>query len=213
MTSDMGLRERKKLRTRQAISDAAIELFLRRGYDAVSVADVAAAAEVSKPTLFKYFRSKEELVLDRIDDHRDEPARVVRERAAGESPLDALHRHQRQLLDDRDPVTGISDDPRVVAFHRLLYTTESLANGLLAYSVNGRELLRDALVEAVGRGPHPLTAELVASQILTMSRLLSAENWRQIDAGRSTDEVYPEAVTALDTAYGLLRDGVAGYCG
>jgi AcrR family transcriptional regulator len=213
MTSDMGLRERKKLRTRQAISDAAIELFLRRGYDAVSVADVAAAAEVSKPTLFKYFRSKEELVLDRIDDHRDEPARVVRERPAGESPLDALHRHQRKLLDERDPVTGINDNPRTVAFQRLLYTTESLTNGLLAYSVSGRDLLRDALVEAVGPGPHPLTAELVANQILTTSRLLSTQNWEQINAGRSTEEVYPEAVAALDAAYALLRGGVADYCG
>jgi AcrR family transcriptional regulator len=213
MTSDLGLRERKKQRTRQAISDAAIHLFLERGYDAVSVADVAAAAEVSKPTLFKYFRSKEELILDRIDDHRDEPARVVRDRAAGESPLDALHRHQRQLLADHDPVTGISDRPGPVAFHRLLYNTDSLGNALLAYSVQGAESLREALAQACGPGPDRLTPLLVANLILIASRQLATDNWKQIAAGRTTAEVYPEAVAATDSAYELLRGGVGNYCG
>lgn len=213
MTSDLGLRERKKQRTRQSISDAAIQLFLERGYDAVSVADVAAAAEVSKPTLFKYFRSKEELILDRIDDHRDEPAQVVRERSAGESPLDALHRHHRRQLDDRDPVTGISDRPEVIAFHRLLYSTESLANALLAYSERGTESLRDALQEACGPGPDRLTSLLVANLIVVTSRRLSLDNWTQVADGRTTEDIYPEAVAALESAYGLLRGGVGDYCG
>ncbi|GAA1690316.1 TetR family transcriptional regulator [Fodinicola feengrottensis] len=213
MTSDLGLRERKKQRTRQAISDAAIQLFLARGYDAVSVADVAAAAEVSKPTLFKYFRSKDELILDRIDDHRAEPAQVVRGRSAGESPLDALHRHQLRLLADRDPVTGISDRPQVIAFQRLLYNTESLANALLAYSIEGVELLRDALVEACGPGPHRVTAGLVANQILITTRRLGLDNWAQVAGGRTTEDLYPEAVAAVNHAYALLRGGVGDYCG
>ncbi|WP_329409506.1 TetR/AcrR family transcriptional regulator [Nocardia vinacea] len=65
----MGLRERKKRHTRAAISDAAIRLFLADGFDAVSVVDIAATAEVSKRTLFKYFPSKEDLVVHRFADH------------------------------------------------------------------------------------------------------------------------------------------------
>ncbi|MCZ9345440.1 TetR/AcrR family transcriptional regulator, partial [Streptomyces sp. TRM76130] len=67
--TETGLRERKKRRTYQVLSDTAVRLFTERGFDAVSVAEVAAAAEVSKPTLFRYFPAKEDLVLYRIADH------------------------------------------------------------------------------------------------------------------------------------------------
>src|SRR3954468_6075529 len=72
-----GLRERKRARTHAAISEAAIALFLERGFDHVSVAQVAEAAEVSKRTLFAYFPAKEDLVVHRFADHETEAARVV----------------------------------------------------------------------------------------------------------------------------------------
>ena len=78
-----GLRERKKERTRRAISEAAIELFLRRGYDAVPVSEIAEAAEVSKRTLFAYFPTKDELVLHRFADHEDESAAGVEDAQEG----------------------------------------------------------------------------------------------------------------------------------
>ncbi|NEB81125.1 TetR family transcriptional regulator, partial [Streptomyces sp. SID14478] len=102
-----GLRERKKQRTRQTLSETAIRLFLEKGYDKVSVAEVAAAAEVSKPTLFRYFAAKEDLVLHTFADHEDEAARVVAGRADGESALGALRRHHLAGLERRDPVTGL----------------------------------------------------------------------------------------------------------
>jgi DNA helicase IV len=77
----VGLRERKRLRMYREVSETAIGLFLERGFDAVSVAEVAAAAEISKPTLFRYFPTKEDLVLHRFADHETEPARVVAARA------------------------------------------------------------------------------------------------------------------------------------
>lgn len=80
------LRERKKRLTYQAASEAAIAMFLERGFDKVSVAEVAAAADISKPTLFRYFPAKEDLVLHRFADHEDEAARVVAARAEAESP-------------------------------------------------------------------------------------------------------------------------------
>src|ERR1041384_7757078 len=82
MTTEPGLRERKRQRTHAAISEAAIGLFLRHGYDQVSVAQVAEAAEVSRRTLFAYFPAKEDLVVHRFADHETESARVTLARPA-----------------------------------------------------------------------------------------------------------------------------------
>jgi AcrR family transcriptional regulator len=209
----IGLRERKKLRTRQVISDAALRLFLARGFDAVSVADVAAAAEVSKPTLFRYFRTKEELVIDRVSDHREESARVVRGRRDGEPPLDALHRHQLELLADRDPITGLCDHPDSIALREMIYGVPSLGAHLIAFATRSAEALAEALVEAGPPGADALTARLAAVQIACVLQVLAEDNWRRLTAGRSADELYPAAVAAADRAFALLRDGLGAAYG
>jgi AcrR family transcriptional regulator len=196
-----GLRERKKQRTHDAISAAAIALFLDRGYDTVSVADVADAAEVSKPTLFKYFPTKEDLVLHRIADHQGEAARVVRERRPGESPLAALRRHFLDGLDRRDPVTGLNDDQRVLAYHRLVFSTPSLAARVASYT----EAEEAALAEALGGG---LTARVAAGQVVATQRILARENWRHLIEGRCADELHPEASKAANEAFDLLNRGL-----
>jgi AcrR family transcriptional regulator len=89
----VGRRERKKAATRQAIADAALRLFLERGYDQVSIRDIADAADVSTTTLFKHFTGKEALVFDREADREADLVAAVRERPAGSSVLDALERH------------------------------------------------------------------------------------------------------------------------
>ncbi|MFV2121006.1 TetR family transcriptional regulator [Streptomyces sp. Act-28] len=197
-----GLRERKRARTHRAISDAAIALFLERGFDRVSVAEVAAAAEVSKPTLFRYFPAKEDLVVHRFADHRDEAARVVADRAEGVGPLAALHRHVLDRLDRRDPVTGLSDEPSVLAFHRLLYGTPSLVARLYAYQGESERALAAALGGDVG-------ARLAAGQVVAVLRVLAEENWRRIEAGESADAVHPDAVAATDVAFRQLAEGLA----
>ncbi|MDN3297410.1 TetR family transcriptional regulator [Streptomyces ficellus] len=201
-----GLRERKKQRTYQVISDTAIALFLEKGFDRVSVAEVAAAAEVSKPTLFRYFPAKEDLILHRFADHRDEAARTVRGRAAGVTPLGALRRHFLDGLARRDPVTGLSDDPDVLAFHRLLYGTPSLVARLYAYQGASERALADALGGALGGAG--VRARLAAGQIVAVQRILAEENWQRIEAGDSADEVEPEAVAAAELAFRQLREGL-----
>ncbi|MFE9053043.1 TetR/AcrR family transcriptional regulator [Streptomyces rubiginosohelvolus] len=197
----VGLRERKKRLTYQAVSDAAITMFLERGFDKVSVAEVAAAADISKPTLFRYFPAKEDLVLHRFADHEDEAARVVTGRAPDETPLDALRRHFLDGLDRRDPVTGLCDAPQVLAFLRLLYGTPSLVARLHAYQ--GRS--EAALARALGGG---LSGRLAAGQIIAVLRILALENWRRIDAGESADRIYAGAVQAAEEAFVQLRTGL-----
>ncbi|MFD8009543.1 TetR/AcrR family transcriptional regulator [Streptomyces sp. NPDC058955] len=198
MSEPTGLRARKKERTRDAIGDAAVALFLERGFDRVSVNEIAAAAEVSKPTLFRYFPTKEDLVLHRFADHQGEAARVVRDRPPGTEPVPALHRHFRAGLDRFDPVTGLADHPEVVAFHRLVFATPSLAARLAQYQHEDEAALADAL----GGG---IRARLRAAQVLAVQRVLARTNWQKIADGRTARDVHPEAVADADLAFDQLR--------
>lgn len=86
----MGLREDKKLKTRAAISHLATGLFIERGYESVTTAEIAALAEVSVPTLFKYFPTKEALVFDEDAERERLLIETVTNRRKGQSILDAL---------------------------------------------------------------------------------------------------------------------------
>ncbi|TLQ42444.1 TetR family transcriptional regulator [Streptomyces marianii] len=209
MNAPTGLRERKKQRTRETISDTAITLFLEHGFDRVSVVDVAAVAEVSKPTLFKYFPTKEDLVVHRFADHQTVSSRVVAERPPGVCAVDALHRHFRDGLAARDPVTGLNDDEDVLAFHHLVYSTPSLVARVGQYLAQAEKALAQALVDALG-SHREITAALLAGQVIATERILASANWQRIVAGRSADQVHPEAVADADHAYGLLRHGLGG---
>ncbi|MFJ8017225.1 TetR/AcrR family transcriptional regulator [Streptomyces sp. NPDC096339] len=200
-----GLRESKKLRTRRQLAATALELFLERGFDAVSVADVAAAAEVSKPTLFRYFQSKEDLVLDRFADHQDEAARIVRDRPAGRTPVGAVHEHFLAALAERDPITGLCDHPDVLAFQGLLYSTAGLESRIAHYTAREVELLA-AVLEA--ESVPAFRARLAALHLVTVRHELGRENWRRLSAGQSADEAYPAAVAEAGHAFAMLADGL-----
>ncbi|MFG1703135.1 TetR family transcriptional regulator [Nonomuraea sp. M3C6] len=193
-----GLRQLQRQRVREAISSVAIRLFLERGFDEVPVTEVAAVAGVSKPTLFKYFPTKEDLVLHRIADHQGEAARVVR--ASGEPPVEALRRHFLDGLARHDPVTGLNDHPEVVAYHRMVFSTPSLA----ARVFHHMSLDERALAEALAEKTDDLTAGLLAGQVLATQRVLAQRNWRLLAQGVPLEEVEPEAVRAAERAFSLL---------
>ncbi|MGI5460401.1 TetR/AcrR family transcriptional regulator [Streptomyces sp. CA-249302] len=205
MDQQMGLRERKKERTRETVSATAIRLFLDRGFDQVSITEIAQAAEVSRRTLFAYFPTKEDLVLHRFADHESEAARIVRARPAGRPPLEALRAALLAALARRDPNTGLCDDPEVMAFLRMIFETESLAARLSRYTERGTEALAEALREA---GVDPLTARLVAAQVIVVQRELAVMNQERLAGGTSADDHYPEAVRATERAFDLLCDGL-----
>ena len=117
MTETIGRRERKKAQTRQALADAALALFVERGYDEVGVKEVADAADVSVTTLFKHFPSKEALVFDQDDDVEAALVAAVRGRPPGHTVVDALREH---IL--RDVADGVPD----AGFMRLIESTPVL---------------------------------------------------------------------------------------
>src|SRR6202021_708503 len=92
MDAELGLRERKKLRTRRLIAETAARLFVERGFDAVPVAAVARAADVSEATVFNYFPTKEDLVFQGMEAFETELLAAVRDRPAGEPIVAAFAR-------------------------------------------------------------------------------------------------------------------------
>ncbi|MEW1896696.1 TetR/AcrR family transcriptional regulator [Streptomyces albidoflavus] len=207
--SDMGgLRERKKAETYRRLSETAVGLFLEHGFERVTVADVAAAAGVSKPTLFRYFPAKEDLVLHRLADHEGEAGAVVAGRPPGCSPLAALRRHFLTGLDRRDPVTGLNDDPGVLAFHALLYGTPSLVARLHTHQERDEAALAEALTPVDSEVGAGVGERLAAGQIVAVRRVLAQENWRLIAAGGRADDLAEKATRVAEAAFDQLCRGL-----
>jgi len=131
--SGPGLRATKKARTREAISDAATALFRDHGFEHVTVADIAEAADVSIKTVFNYFSTKEDLFFDRADELIDGLVRTIEQRPAGMSVTQAIH---RLLRDNMVPFAGAGwrglRDPDGYERYRGFVATEHAAAALRA---------------------------------------------------------------------------------
>ncbi|MFE0023430.1 TetR/AcrR family transcriptional regulator [Amycolatopsis sp. NPDC059021] len=134
MNEPIGRRERKKAQTRQALADAALKLFLERGYDNVSVKEVADAADVAVTTLFKHFPRKEALVFDLEDDIEAALVAAVRDRPAGQSIPGALceyFRHRAVMADGNAEVAAflrmVEETPALVEYSRHMWLRHETA--------------------------------------------------------------------------------------
>lgn len=141
----MGRRERKKAATRQAIADAALRLFLERGYDAVGIREIADAADVSTTTLFKHFPVKEALVFDEEADQEARLLAAVRERPKGQSIPAALREH---ALTAR--LASAEVDARFTAFTNLLAGTPALRDYAQKMWLRHATALAQAIAEESG---------------------------------------------------------------
>jgi len=199
-----GLREQKKLETRAALFRAAMALFAERGYDAVSIAEIAAAANVSKMTVFNYYPTKEDLVFAPMEEHIDEFADVVRARPAGTGVVAALRAHFLDQLAAFEPATGLTDVPHVIASQRLIMSTPALLPRLRA-SVFRSE---DALADALAKDTDPLTGHLAAAQIVAARAVLMLDNHERVLALGSAAAALPGALAAAERAFDLLDRGL-----
>ncbi|MFY1623409.1 TetR/AcrR family transcriptional regulator [Micromonospora sp. WMMD735] len=102
----MSLRERKRARTRQALVDAAVDLFGRQGYEATTIAEIAAAADVGTRTFFSYFPSKEDLLFPEADRRVRVALDAIAGRSPDEEPAEVLLRALRQANDESGDMTG-----------------------------------------------------------------------------------------------------------
>ncbi|AQZ70280.1 TetR family transcriptional regulator [[Actinomadura] parvosata subsp. kistnae] len=182
----VGRRERKKAATRQAIADAALELFMERGFEQVSVRDVADRADVSTTTLFTHFPSKEALVFDREEDVEAGLVAAVRERAPGQDVVEALRAHALKVW------VPLASDPRLRGFTELVDRTPALREYAERMWTRHAAALGSAIAQELGRDADDLACWALARFVLQIPAL-----------SRSRQD--PRA--AVETAFGLLVHG------
>ena len=207
--NEAGLRERKKRRTREMIADVALGLFMQRGFEAVTVAEVAHAADVAVNTVFNYFPTKEDLFFDRQAEVEGSWSRIVRERAVGESAVTALRRDYLDALARRDPRSWLND--ALVPFSRLIQSSPPLVAREREIGDRAEANLATTLAEEAGATPNDLTPQIVASLIHGVYRTLIEACRRRLLAGERADAIYPDMLAAAQQAFGLLEAGVGDY--
>ncbi len=195
----LGRRERKKAATRRAIADAALELFMQRDFDDVSIKEIADLADVSPTTVFAHFPQKEALVFDEDDARRDELAGAVRTRPAGTSVPDALRNY---LWADARPD---QDPERAAMLHRFLEMVEQNPS-LRAYEhemwVRHEGALAEAIAEALGLA-EPTPEVAAYSHLLLSSREHMAA---APDPGRARDAIF----AILDAGWTAVEASAVG---
>lgn len=206
----VGLRERKKLETRLAISDVATRLFIERGFDRVTVAEVAEAANVSVNTIFNYFSTKEELFFDRAADLEDELARAITERRPGESAVDALERHCREAFGGRGGLL-FRQSPGIVAFLRTIEASPSLRARQLLFVKETERRVAATLAKEVGAKPGDVTSRAVAAMMMGLLFMLVEEFRDRALRGESSKTIRSALRKLADRGFAMLRDGAGDF--
>jgi AcrR family transcriptional regulator len=208
MAAETGLRERKKQQTRELIADAARRLFADRGFDAVTVAQVARAANVSEVTVFNYFSTKEDLFYSGMQFFEETLLDAVRERARGESVLEAFRRPVLEGL------KRLAADERA----RVITTAVKLISASPALEAHEREivarytrLLGELLAAEAGAKPGDVEAIGVASALMGVQRALVAYVRSSILAGRRGQKLVADARSQAMRGFGRLEKGLADY--
>jgi AcrR family transcriptional regulator len=196
----VGLRETKKLKTRQEIAGRAMGLFARRGFDHVTVAEVAEAAGVSEKTVFNYFPTKEDLFWDEVPEREAAMVEAVRTRKPGESVATALERLQARGADRLS-------SPQFATFARIIDESRALQAKELEIMARYTDAL--AAVIAEEPGVHELDAR-VAANVLVSVQWQHFRNARgHALAGRHGPAAARRLRNELKRAYRLLEHGLA----
>jgi AcrR family transcriptional regulator len=188
-TEPMGRRERKKAATRKAISDVATMMFLERGFDNVSIREVADAADVSPTTVFAHFPQKEALVFDEDDEQRDRLVSAVRDRPEGSTINRAIHDFYATEL--RANVDEHGDDVTRI-FMTFLNETPALRDYAARMWLRHEDALSDAIADELGLSEPTAEIRVYSRFILQMQLLVN-----------DTDD----QLGTLDAGFAILESG------
>ncbi len=209
-TTEPGLRERKKERTRQLIADTARRLFTERGFDAVPVSEIAREAEVSEATVFNYFPTKEDLFYSRLEAFEEELLSSIRDRQPGESIISAFGRFvttPRGLLAAADPeqVEYLATISRVITASATLLAREQQIYG--EYT----DALAKLLTEETGAKPGDLEPRVVARTLIGLHQAAVDYSRQEILAGTRNPTLARRVRRQIQQGLELLSGGLADY--
>jgi len=197
--SRVGLRESKKLLMRQVIADEAMRLFATRGFDHVTVAEVAAAAGVSDKTVFNYFPTKEDLFFDEVPKREAALVEAISGREPGESILSALRRLQTGEC-------GRLCTPGFAAFARIIEESTALKAKELEVMSRFVHVLTDTLQAELTLKERD--ARIAAGLLVSIHRQLFRGARKQALAGKHGPSATRRLRADLDRAYHLLEHGL-----
>jgi AcrR family transcriptional regulator len=203
----LSLRERKKRMTRCAILETARTMFAERGYDNVTVAEIADAVNVSSKTVFVHFPSKEDLVFDREAEMREGIVAKVRDRAAGETPLDGMAEFLREL----DQESGSRMVAELDQLYRMIGDNLTLQSRLRRMWEQCEQELAEQLAKESGADPGAPWPRVVAAQLVMILRLMASEHL----LGYLRAQPGPQQRAAIAdwqaVALEAVGNGIAGY--
>ncbi len=205
----MGLRERKKAETRRRIAEAAHKLFGERGFHAVTVVEVARAAEVAEATLFNYFPTKEDLFYSGLEAFGARLVEAVRDRAAGESVLDAF---RAALLADGGQLDRIAEgDPQVLDRAR---TTARVILASPALQARERQVLfgiAAELADAIGLVAADPVPRAVANALMGVHIALVEYTRARLSADDRPAALAADVRARAVEAFALLERGLGAF--
>ncbi|NKZ08668.1 TetR/AcrR family transcriptional regulator [Actinomadura latina] len=206
---ELGLRERKKRETRRRISDIATGLFMTRGFDNVTIADVARTADVSVNTVFNYFGTKEDLFFDRQDEVVEQAARDFRGRRPGESAAALFRRRFFEGLDSGAHHTAFHEGSEV--WTRTVRDSPALMARQREIARRAQDRLADLIAEDTGAGPDDLAPRAAAAMIFAVQTTLTEQIAARKSAGETLAEMRDGVYAAAARAFDLLEHGLDGY--
>ena len=195
----VGLREVKKLETRREIADTAMRLFVERGFDHVTVAEVAAAAHVSEKTVFNYFPTKEDLFFDEVPEREAAIVRALRERAPGETVVAALRRLQAAEC-------GRLSSPAFATFARIIEESPALQAKELEVMARFAQVLAGEIESELGVDERD--ARIAASLLVGVHRNFFRLARKQALAGKHGPSAVRRLRSDLERAYNILEHGL-----
>ena len=201
-----GQRLRDKQRTRERISQTATALFLERGFSEVTVAEVAAAAGVSKVTVFAHFPRKEDLLLDLAPEAVALVSAAVRDRPAGVGPVPALRALAVHLAEQRHPLSGLTAGS--APFLRTIASSPALLSRAWEQLAELEQALGDALAEHGRRTPVP-EPRLLAALVVAAYRVVVTATVAQVMDGVPMAAIAAGHRRRLDQAFDVLEAAAA----
>lgn len=208
MSQPADLRTRKRLATRQTISDVATRLFFERGFDHVTVDEIATAADVGRMTVFNHFPRKEDMFFDRDAEGRELVCAAVRERDPGVAPVEALRLRAHRLVAEKSPAVDFS--ARSEGFIETIEASETLKARARAIRSELSDVLATALADSVGLDTADAAAQLAAAMLLATWTVALVQAHRTFRDSRDPAAATATFLAIVDKGSVGLRAALAG---